>query len=97
MAYITRILDNDSAKVADQLKPSLVGADALRIAIAFFSVSGYDALADYLRRLDDIRILIGAPKSIGGLNRGATQAQAFEWTDEGRLTPTQTLAARARS
>ena len=96
MACITRILDNDSVKVADQLKHSLVGDDTLRIATAFFNVSGYDVLADYLRRLDDIRILIGAPKSIGGLSWGATQTHAFEWTDEGRLTPTQTPAARAR-
>ena len=75
----------------------LVGTDALRIDTAFFSVIGYDALADYFRRLDDIGILIGAPKSIGGLSWGATQTHAFEWTNEGRLTPTQTLAARARS
>lgn len=97
MAYISRILDNDLVKVAGQLKHSLVGADALCIATAFFSVSGYKAMAEELNRLDDVRILIGAPKSVGGLNRGAAQAQSFEWTADGHLTPMQTLFVRSEA
>lgn len=97
MSYMSRILDNDSVKVAEQLKHSLVGADSLRVATAFFSVGGYEALADYLARLDDVRILIGAPRSIGGLNRGAIQAQAFDWDEHGRLSPMHALSARVEA
>ncbi|MDE2991332.1 MAG: helicase-related protein [Chloroflexota bacterium] len=87
------ILDNRDLKVVDYLRDHLGDADQLSIVSAYFSIYGYDLLADRLGRVSETRFLFGDPSSIEDLTTGEKEAKAFELTENG-LLPTQTLQQR---
>ena len=84
------VLDNRDLKVVDYLRAHLVDAEQFSIVSAYFSIYGYDLLADMLARVADTRFLFGDPSSVDDLDPGQKDAKAFRLTENG-LIPTQTL------
>ena len=84
------VLDNRDLKVVDYLRAHLVDAEQFSIVSAYFSIYGYDLLADMLARVGDTRFLFGDPSSVDDLDPGQKDAKAFRLTEKG-LVPSQTL------
>ena len=84
------VLDNRDLTVVDYLRHHLGDADRLSIVSAYFSVYGYDLLADRLAGVDETRFLFGDPSSVDDLTTGEKEAKAFRLTENG-LLPRQTL------
>ena len=85
-----RILDNRSAVVGDYLRERLRGADALRIVSAYFSLYGYELLADALDPLRETRFLFGDPSSLDDLDPGDKPPKSYLLTERG-LSPNHVL------
>ena len=84
------VLDNRDLTVVDYLRHHLGDADRLSIVSAYFSIYGYDLLADRLARVGETRFLFGDPSSVDDLTTGEKEAKAFRLTENG-LLPRQTL------
>ena len=90
----THILDNRTRTVADYLHQCLSTADSFRLVSAYFSIYGYQLLADELEAVEDVRILFGDPTSVDELDPGGKAPKSFELTEKG-LVPDQVLRQKA--
>ena len=75
MLVQSHILDNQAATVGDHLRRNLRGADAFDLASAYFTIYGYELLAEELEGVGSVRFLFGDPTSVEDLDpcRGRTQ------------------------
>ena len=89
-----RILDNRAATVADHLRRSLAKADAFNITSAYFTIYGYQLLADELDNVGSVRFLFGDPTSVEDLDPGANEPKSFDLSEKG-LEPNHTLQQKA--
>ena len=94
MPLPNHILDNQAATVADHLRRSLRKADALNVASAYFTIYGYELLAEELDGVGRVRFLFGDPASVEELDPGASEPKSFEHTERG-LEPNHTLHQKA--
>ena len=85
-----RIIDNQTGTVAEYLKRALTNADAFSFVSAYFTIYGYELLADQLDRVGDTRFLFGDPTSVEDLDPGEDEPKSFELTEHG-LAPNQVL------
>ena len=93
MSHLPRILDNETATVADYLRSNLWDAEALDVVSAYFTIYGYGLLADELESVNAVRFLFGDPASAEQLDPGAQEPKSFELTEKG-LVPNHTLQQR---
>ena len=94
MPLQNHILDNQAATVVDHLRRNLHGADAFDLASAYFTIYGYELLAEELDRVGCIRFLFGEPKSVEDLDPVEDEPKSFEFTERG-LEPNHTLHQKA--
>jgi phosphatidylserine/phosphatidylglycerophosphate/cardiolipin synthase-like enzyme len=94
MPLRNRILDNQAATVADHLRHNLRSADAFDLASAYFTIYGYQLLADELDKVGGVRFLFGDPTSVEDLDPTPSAAKSFELTERG-LEPNHTLQQKA--
>ena len=85
-----RVIDNRGAVVADYLRERLRGADALRLVSAYFSIHGYELLADALDPLRETRFLFGDPSSLDDLDPAGKPPKSFLLAERG-LSPQHAL------
>ena len=90
----THVLDNRDLKVVDFLRAELASAEQFRIVSAYFSIYGYELLADELARIGETRFLFGDPSSVDDLDPGDKDAKAFRLSEKG-LVPNQTLVQKS--
>ena len=95
MADGSRILDNREHNVADHLRDNLWGADVFRLVSAYFSIYGYDLLAEALGGVREVRFLFGDPGSVGEVDPGRKDPKTFSLTEQGNLTPKHVLRQKA--
>ena len=78
------LLDNRPANVGDFLASRLDGASRFRLATAYFSVYGHDALAEQLgKKSPPTQFLFGAPELVGNINAGDQPPRPFNLSEEG--------------
>ena len=94
MSLQNRILDNQSATVVDHLRRELYGADALSMVSAYFTIYGYELLANELDRMDNVRFLFGDSSSVEDIDPSDNEPKSFDLTEKG-LTPNHTLQQKA--
>ncbi len=88
------VLDNQAATVADYLRRNLRDASAFNLASAYFTIYGYELLAEELNRVDKVRFLFGDPKSVDDPALGANEPKSFDLTERG-LEPNHALQQKA--
>ena len=91
----SRILDNQEHSVVDHLRDNLWGADVFRLVSAYFSIYGYELLAEALNSVDEVRFLFGDPGSVGEVDPGRKDPKTFSLTEQGNLTPKHVLRQKA--
>ncbi len=85
------LLDNTpDRRVVDRLRTHLDAAANFDVVSAYFSIYGYELLADLLANVGQTRFLFGDPTSIEDVDPGRTEGRNFRLTDSG-LAPTQIL------
>ena len=94
MPLQSHILDNQAVTVGDHLRSNLRGADAFDLASAYFTIYGYELLAEELERVGSVRFLFGDPTSVEDLDPSETEPKSFELTERG-LEPNHTLQQKA--
>ena len=77
-----RILDNQTAKVGHYLQENLAGADSFRLVSAYFSIYGYEMLAEELNAVRQVRFLFGDPASIKEPDPGTKEPKSFAFTEQ---------------
>ncbi|MGI9298201.1 MAG: helicase-related protein [Gammaproteobacteria bacterium] len=79
------ILDNRRAGLAEYLRGHLDGAEMFRIVSAYFSVFGFETLADGLESapLKKVKFLFGDPESAGEVVSGEKTRRTFHLTETG--------------
>lgn len=93
MSALPHILDNETATVADYLCRNLRSADVLDVVSAYFTIYGYELLAEELESVGAVRFLFGSPTSVEQLDSGMQQSKSFNLTEKG-LSPNYTLCQR---
>ena len=88
------VLDNQAATVADHLRRGLRGADAFDLASAYFTIYGYELLAEELAGVGRVRFLFGDPTSVDDIDPVRDAAKSFELTERG-LAPNHILSQKA--
>ncbi len=83
MPLQNHILDNQADTVADHLRHGLRQADAFNLASAYFTIYGYELLAEELDGVGSVRFLFGSPTSVEDLDPGANDPKSFERTEQG--------------
>ena len=89
-----RIIDNQTGTVAEYLKRALTNADAFSFVSAYFTIYGYELLANQLDRVGHTRFLFGDPASVEELDPGEGKPKSFELTEHG-LVPSHVLHQKA--
>ena len=84
------ILDNRRNSVVEYLQRRLPSSDALRLVSAYFSIYGYELLAEELDDVPSVRFLFGDPTSVDDLDPGPKDPKSFDLTEHG-LVPNHTL------
>ena len=84
------ILDNQDGKVVDFLRRHLADARTFDLVSAYFSIYGYQLLADRLDGLDRVRFLFGDPSSVDDLDPGERPTKQFVIAENG-LVPKHIL------
>ena len=84
------ILDNQRRSVAEYLREKLRDADNFRLVSAYFTINGYELLAQELSRLARVNFLFGDPSSVDSPDPGPSDPKSFELTEEG-LVPNHAL------
>ena len=79
----TQILDNQNSRVVDYLTRHLSDSAAFRVVSAYFTIQGYDLLADKLDTLPDVRFLFGDPDSLDELDPDKGEDKRFEIRESG--------------
>ena len=87
------ILDNQNRTVVEYLRKRLSDAEALRVVAAYFSIYGYELLAEELDRVTEARFLFGDPASVDELDPGEKEPRYFRVTEDG-LVPNQVLVQK---
>ena len=87
------ILDNQNTSVADYLRRGLRDSNTFHLVSAYFSIYGYELLADELDKLEDTRFLFGDPSSIEDVDPGRKDLKSFTATENG-LVPNQQIIQR---
>lgn len=78
------IRDNRSrGHVVDFLRERLVEGSAVSIVSAYFTIYAYEALADRLDGVDEVRFLFGEPRFVQTIVPEKTDKKAFRIEDEG--------------
>ena len=78
------LLDNDQAKMIDHLRQHLTTADMFRLVTAYFSIYGFDALADKLTKENmTVKFLFGDPESVGNIGTEEKSIRPFLWDENG--------------
>ncbi len=85
-----QILDNRQRKVVDFLRERLPRAETFRLVSAYFSIYGYELLAQELENVGDVRFLFGDPGSVGEVDPGEKEPKSYDLTEQG-LVPNHTL------
>ncbi len=93
MPSLPHVLDNETFTVADHLRRNLRAADEFNFVSAYFTIYGYELLAEELESVGAVRFLFGNPTSIEQVDPGAQEPKSFELTEQG-LTPNHTLQQR---
>ena len=83
MREYRHILDNQPGTVADFLERSLQGASAFDVVSAYFSIYGYQRLADRLDRVGRVRFLFGEPASADDPDPGGKEPKSFQLLEDG--------------
>ena len=86
----SRILDNQAATVVDHLRRNLSGAGDFSVVSAYFTIYGYELLAEELNRVGSVRFLFGDPNSVEDLDPVANASKSFDLS-EGGLEPNHAL------
>ena len=94
MPLQNRILDNKTATVVDHLRGYLRQADTFDLASAYFTIYGFELLAEELDGVGSVRFLFGDPASVEDLDPGASEPKSFELSERG-LEPNHTLQQKA--
>ena len=94
MLLPNRILDNQAATAGDYLRRNLRNANAFDLASAYFTIYGYELLAEELDRVGRVRFLFGDPTSVEDLDPVEDEPKSFEVTERG-LEPNHTLHQKA--
>ena len=81
-----RVIDNHSSKAHDFLRRMLGTAKSLRVVSAYFSIYGFELLAEQLEGLRHVRFLFGDPRSVEDVDPGAQSSKYYELTESG-LSP----------
>ena len=84
------ILDNRDRKVVDHLAENLSVAEGFRLVSAYFTIYGYEALQNEIRKVEDVRFLFGDPASVGEIDPGKKEQKSFTLVEEG-LSPNYQL------
>ena len=87
------ILDNAGRTVADYLRGCLRSAETLRLVSAYFSIYGYELLADALGGVGEVRFLFGDPASVDDPDPGRSTPKSFVLTEAG-LVPKHALGQK---
>ena len=87
---IQHIVDNESTTVAEYLRRRLADAENFDFVSAYFTIYGYELLADELDALDRVRFLFGDPTSVEDIDPGTKEPKSFKLTED-VLTPNHTL------
>ena len=91
MTNPNRLLDNHHGNtVALSLKSALQPQDQIDLVSAYFSVNGYQQLADQLEQASLVRFLFGEPSSVNNPNPGQNDTQSFRLA-ETVLKPSQEM------
>ncbi len=85
-----RIIDNQTGTVVEYLKRALTNADDFSFVSAYFTIYGYELLADQLNRVSHTRFLFGDPTSVEDLDPSEDEPKSFEFTEHG-LVPNHVL------
>ena len=88
------LLDNQAATVSDHLRRGLRKADSFNMTSAYFTIYGYELLAEELDSVGSVRFLFGDPTSVEDLDPGANEPKSFELTERG-LEPNHALQQKA--
>ena len=88
------IIDNRTTTVAEYLKRALANANDFSFVSAYFTIYGYELLAEQLDRVGDTRFLFGDPTSVEYLDPSQDEPKSFELTERG-LEPNHTLHQKA--
>ena len=89
-AAARRLLDNRGATVSDYLRARLADAERFRLVSAYFSIYGYELLAEALDRLPEARFLFGDPASVEEVDPGGRPIPSFRLSEDG-LVPRHAL------
>ncbi len=79
------ILDNQDGTVVEYLRKHLSAAGMLRVVSAYFTIYGYDLLAEELDRVERTRFLFGDPASVDELSPGEKEPRYFRVTETGMV------------
>lgn len=79
----TQILDNQNSRVVDYLSRHLSDSTTFRVVSAYFTIQGYDLLADKLDAQHDVRFLFGDPDSLDDLDPDKNEDKRFEIRENG--------------
>ena len=79
----TQILDNQNSRVVDYLSRYLSDSTTFRVVSAYFTIQGYDLLADKLDAQHDVRFLFGDPDSLDDLDPDKNEDKRFEIRENG--------------
>ena len=74
--------------VADFLKAEIQVGSRLSVVSAYFTIYAYDALKDYLDRIDHLDFLFGEPSFVNRLDPSKTEKKAFLIDTDGLSLPT---------
>src|SRR3972149_10461791 len=78
------IWDNHNrGNVADFLKSKITGGSRLSVVSAYFTIYAFDALKDYLRRVEGVDFLFGEPRFVKSLDPDKTDKKSFKIEDDG--------------
>ena len=88
------LLDNHNATVVDGLRRNLRAATAFDLVSAYFTINGYELLADELDGVERVRFLFGDPGSVDNLDPGPKDPKSFELAEPG-FAPNHTLEQKA--
>ena len=80
------ILDNQDRKVVDYLRRWLSDAYMFRVVSAYFSIYGYELLADEVDRVGGVQFLFGDPSSVDHLDPGEKSHRSFDLVEGGLAT-----------
>ena len=85
-----RILDNQSATLADYLRRRLLDSRDFDFVSAYFSIYGYELMEDALQGVEQVRFLFGDPASVDDMDPGSREPKSFELGESG-LKPNHSL------